>query len=51
MLPAFAVLLFGWMRSHALQPTDVWPIARMLLRMIWWLILLRVAETSIWAMF
>ncbi|MGD0416705.1 MAG: ion channel [Terriglobales bacterium] len=51
MLPAFAVLLFGWMRSHALQPTDVWPIARMLLRMIWWLLLIHLAEISVWGLF
>ncbi|MGC2112498.1 MAG: potassium channel family protein [Candidatus Korobacteraceae bacterium] len=46
-----AVLLRGLMRSHATPPTGVWPVTRMLLRMIWWLILLHVAEISIWALF
>ena len=46
-----AVLLRGLMRLHALPPTGVWPITRMLLRMIWWLILLHLAEISIWGLF
>jgi hypothetical protein len=46
-----AVLLRGLVRSHALPPTGVWPVTRMLLRMIWWLILLHLAEISIWGLF
>src|SRR5664279_6157330 len=33
-----AVLLRGLLRLHP-QPTGVWPVARLLLRMIWWLVL------------
>jgi hypothetical protein len=43
-----AVLLRGFMRARLLQPRGVWPVSRLLLRMIWWLILLHVAEISIW---
>jgi len=32
-----AVLLLGLMRLEALPPTSLWPITRMLLRMLWWL--------------
>ena len=46
-----AVLLRGFMRSHLLQPRGVFPISRLLLRMIWWLILLHLAEISIWGVF
>ena len=45
------VLLRGLMRLHALPPTRVWPMTRMLLRMIWWLILLHLAEISVWGLF
>jgi len=46
-----AVLLHGWMKLRFLTPKGVWPITRLLLRMIWWLILLHLAEISIWAIF
>lgn len=46
-----AVLLRGMMRSHALAPTGVWPILRTLLRMIWWLLLIHLAEISVWGAF
>jgi hypothetical protein len=46
-----AVLLRGLKRVHAQPPTRVWPVARMLLRMIWWLVLLHLAEISIWGLF
>jgi len=46
-----AVMLRGLMRLHALPPTGAWPITRMLLRMIWWLILLHLAEISVWGLF
>jgi hypothetical protein len=34
-----------------LQPRGVWHVTRMLLRMIWWLVLLHLAEISIWGLF
>jgi Ion channel len=46
-----AVLLRGLMTLHALPPTRVWLIARMLLRMMWWLILIHLAEVLVWGMF
>ena len=38
------------LRLH-LQPRGVWHVTRMLLRMIWWLVLLHLAEISIWGLF
>jgi hypothetical protein len=32
-------------------PTDVWPTLRLLLHVIWWLVLLHLAEISIWGLF
>ena len=46
-----AVLLRGLMKLKALPPTRAWPINRLLLRMIWWLILIHLAEISIWGLF
>jgi hypothetical protein len=46
-----AVLLRGFMRWHVLRPKGVWPVTRLLLRMIWWLILLHLAEILIWGVF
>ena len=46
-----AVLLLGLMRLEALPPTSLWPITRMLLHMLWWLILIHLAEISIWGLF
>jgi len=46
-----AVLLLGLMRLQTRPPTTVWPITRLLLRMIWWLILIHLAEISIWGLF
>ncbi len=45
------VLLRGFMRSHLLQPKGVLPVPRLLLRIIWWLVLLHLAEISIWGVF
>src|SRR5664279_4004885 len=45
-----AVLLRGFLKLHS-SPTGVWPVSRMLLRMIWWLVLLHLAEISIWGLF
>src|SRR5271167_173688 len=44
-------VLLRLMRSHALPPTGVWPVIRRLLRIIWWLVLLHLAEISIWGVF
>jgi hypothetical protein len=38
------------LRLH-LQPRGVWHVTRMLLRIIWWLVLLHLAEISIWGLF
>jgi ion channel len=46
-----AVLMRGFMKSYLLQPKGVFPVSRLLLRMIWWLILLHLAEISIWGAF
>ncbi len=46
-----AVLLRRWIRLGAEPPTAFWAIIRMLLHMIWWLILLHMAEISLWAFF
>ena len=46
-----AALLRGLMRSHLLRPKGVLPVSRLLLRMIWWLILLHLAEMAIWGVF
>lgn len=46
-----AVLLRRFIRLDALPPTRAWPITRMLLRMVWWLILLHLAEISVWGLF
>src|ERR1035438_2922754 len=45
-----AVLLRGLLRLHP-QPTRGWPVARLMVEMIWWLILLHLAEISIWGLF
>jgi hypothetical protein len=46
-----AVVLRRLRRLHALPPTRVWPIAWRLLRMIWWLILIHLAEIAVWGLF
>ena len=37
--------------SRLILPTSAWLITRMLLHMIWWLVLLHLAEISIWGSF
>jgi Ion channel len=44
-----AVLIRGLLRHR--EPTGVWHISRMLLRMIWWLVLLHLTEIAIWGLF
>ena len=46
-----AVLVRGLVRLHGGPPTGDWPIARMLLRIIWWLVLLHLTEISMWGLF
>jgi hypothetical protein len=46
-----AVLLRHLTSLYALPPRNVWPVMRRLLHIIWWLILLHLAEISIWALF
>ena len=45
-----AALMRGLTRHHP-PTTSTWLITRMLLRMIWWLVLLHLVEISIWALF
>src|SRR5664280_1483396 len=45
-----AVLVRGLVRHHP-PTTSTWLITRTLLRTIWWLVLLHLAEISIWALF
>lgn len=46
-----AVLMRLLARLPALPPAHHWPTIRMLLRIIWWLILLHLAEISVWGAF
>jgi nucleoside recognition membrane protein YjiH len=45
-----AVLIRGLVRHHP-SMSSAWLTIRMLLRMIWWLVLLHMVEISIWALF
>ena len=47
----FALVLRSFMKSHAAPPTQPWPIAWLLIRVTWCLILMHVAEISVWALF
>ena len=46
-----AVLVRSLLRLHAKPTIGDWPIARMLLRIIWWLVVLHLTEISIWGFF
>ncbi len=46
-----AVLLRHLTSLYALPPNKVWPVIRRLLHIIWWLLLLHLAEVSIWGLF
>lgn len=46
-----SVLMRGLRKLEALPAARVWPVARTLLRMIWWLILLHMSEITVWALF
>ena len=46
----FALLLRSLMKSRATPPTQTWSIAWLLIRVTWWLILIHVAEITLWAL-
>jgi hypothetical protein len=47
----FALLLRSLMKSQATPRTQTLPIAWLLIRVTWWLILIHVAEITLWALF
>ena len=47
----FALMLRSLMKSRAGLPTQAWPIAWLLIRVTWLLILIHVAEITVWALF
>jgi ion channel len=44
-------VLLRRLRLDALPTRSTWPLIRLLLRMIWWLILIHLIEISVWALF
>jgi hypothetical protein len=46
-----AVVLSHLVKSHALPPTQPWPITLLLVRVAWLLILIHGVEISVWALF
>ena len=47
----FALVLRSFIKSHTAPPTQPWPIAWLLIRVTWLLILMHVAEITVWALF
>ncbi len=47
----FTLILRALMKSRAALPTRAWPIAWLLIRVTWWLLLMHVAEITVWALF
>ncbi|MBK9140166.1 MAG: two pore domain potassium channel family protein [Verrucomicrobia bacterium] len=47
----FGLLLKSLMNSPAGLPTEPWPVARLLIRVTWWLILIHLVEITVWACF
>ena len=45
------VLLRALMKSHAQPPTHFWPVTRLLIGLTWWLIVMHLAEISVWGLF
>ena len=45
------VILSHLAKSHALPPTQFWPITLLLIRLTWLLILIHGVEISVWALF
>src|SRR3954454_7580003 len=46
-----AVVLSHLVKSHAMPPERPWPIALLLVRVTWLLMLIHAAEISVWALF
>ena len=46
-----ALILGSAKRWYASAPTRFWPITRMLIALAWWLMLMHLAEISIWGLF
>jgi len=46
----FALLLRAFIKSRAAPPTQTWPIAWLLIRVTWLLILIHLAEITLWAL-
>src|SRR5688572_1375658 len=46
-----AVVLSHLVKSHALPPTQPWPITLLLIRVAWLLIFIHCVEISVWALF
>ena len=46
-----AVLLGSLMKSHTQSPTRFWSVTWLLIRVTWWLILIHLAEISVWGLF
>jgi hypothetical protein len=47
----FSLLLRSLMKSRAVPPTQTWPIVWWLIKVTWLLILVHVAEITVWALF
>jgi len=47
----FALVLRSFIKSHAAPPTQFWPIAWLLIRVTWLLILMHGVEITVWALF
>ena len=47
----FALVLRSLIKSHAVPPAEPWPITWLLIRVTWLLILIHVAEITVWALF
>jgi hypothetical protein len=46
----FSLVLRALMKSRDAPPTKTWPIAWLLVRITWWLLLIHAAEISVWAL-
>jgi len=47
----FALAVRSLMKSHAVLPTQIRPIAWLLIRVTWWLLLIHAVEITVWALF
>ena len=48
---AFSLVLRFLMKSHTMPPNQPWPIAWLLIRVTWMLILVHAVEITVWALF